>query len=82
MHRENASSWEFGDPRAVDEVPATVDGGLPLPHADTSRAKPAVAMIAAVIRAAGGHARLGRCMTRVPFITPASVGSPSVAGRS
>ena len=69
MQRENASSCEFADPRAVDEPAATVDDGLAPPHADTSRARPAVAMIAPTPRAADGDARRGRSMARLPFIT-------------
>jgi hypothetical protein len=53
-----------------------VDDGLPL-QAAASRARAAVAMMAAAVRAVGGHARRGRRMTRVlGFIMPSSgVGS-------
>jgi hypothetical protein len=48
-----------------------VDDGLAL-HA-VSRARAAVAMAAAAVRAAGGHACRGRRMTAVPsFIMPSS----------
>jgi hypothetical protein len=79
MQRENASNWEFADSRAVDEPPTTADDPLPPSHADTSRATPTVAMIPTAIRAVGGHARCGLCMTRLPFMTPSSIGTPSVA---
>jgi hypothetical protein len=60
-------TWEFADPRAFDEPPEPVDDGLPL-HAAASRARAAVAMMAAAARAGRGHARR---MTRVlSFIMP------------
>jgi hypothetical protein len=47
-----------------------VDDGLPL-HAAVSRATLAMAMMAAAVRAAGGHARHGQRMTRMRlFIVP------------
>jgi hypothetical protein len=49
-----------------------VDDGLPL-HAAASRARAAVAMVAAAARAAIGRVRRGRHMTRVlSFIMPSS----------
>jgi hypothetical protein len=51
----------------VDEL---ADDGLPL-HAAASRARLAVAMMAAAVRATGGHARHGRRMTRMrSYIMP------------
>jgi hypothetical protein len=78
---EKASAfWEFVDgkvagPPAFGEPPEPADG-LPL-HAAASRARPAVAMMAAAVRAAGGRARRGRRRTRVlSFIVSSSgVGS-------
>jgi hypothetical protein len=70
MHPAKATSWafadprEFGDPPVRGELPGPVDGGLPL-HAAASRAGPGVAMTAAAVRAAGGHPRRGRRMTRM-----------------
>jgi hypothetical protein len=66
MQLTKASSWEFADPPAFDEPPEPVDDGLPL-HA-TSRPTPTVAMMAAAVRAAGGHTRRGRRMTRMQSI--------------
>jgi hypothetical protein len=65
--REKASSCEAN---AEDAPLVPVDGGLPvddgLPlHADASRARAAVAMMAAAVRGRCGPARRGRCMTRV-----------------
>lgn len=47
MQRERASCRELVDPPAFDEPPEPADDGLP-PHAATSRARPAMAMMAAV----------------------------------
>jgi len=76
MHWEKASSWALADcpaladPRAFGEPPGLadepVDDGLPL-QAAGSRTRAAAAMMAAAVRAAGGHARRGRRMTRVPW---------------
>jgi hypothetical protein len=56
----------------VDEPPKLVADGL-LPNAATGRASAAVAMMAAVVRALGVHARRGRRMTRMLwFIVPSS----------
>jgi len=72
MHWEKASSWEFADPPAFDEPPGPVDDGLPL-HAAASRTRAAAAMMAAAVRAVGGHARRGQRMTRMLwFIMPSS----------
>jgi hypothetical protein len=71
MHWAKVSSGEFADrpafdepPEPVDKPPEPVDDGLLL-HAAASRIKVAVAMMAATVRAAGGHARCCRRMTRV-----------------
>jgi hypothetical protein len=77
MQWEKATSWEFAapelaDPPAFVEPPEPVDDGLLL-HAAASRTRAAVAMTAAAVRAASGHARRGRRMTRVLwFIMPSS----------
>src|ERR1700730_16569934 len=82
--REKASAFwefvdgEFADPPAFGEPPEPVDE-LPL-HAD-SRARPAVAMMAAALRAAGGRARRGRRMTRVRWFIMLSSGLDDRAGR-
>jgi len=71
MQRAKASAcwvfvdWESADARTVDEPPATVDDGLPLLNAAVGRARLAVAMMAATIRAVDGHGRRGRWMTPV-----------------
>jgi hypothetical protein len=65
---------EFADPLVFDEPPELVDDGLPL-HAADSRARAAVAMMAAAVRAAGGHARRGRRMTRVLLFIVVSSGA-------
>jgi len=76
--REKASAfWEIVDgepagPPAFDEPPEPVEDGLPL-HA-ASRARMAVAMMAAVVRAVGGLVRRGRCMTRVLSFIMLSLG--------
>src|SRR6266436_8082872 len=76
MHREKASSWESCGPPACDEPPEPVDDVLPL-HAAASRARAVVAMMAAAVRAAAGHARRDRRMTRVlSFIMPSSRAGP------
>ena len=67
MQRAKASCWEFVDPPAFDELPGPVDDGLP-PHAAVSRARPAVAMMAAALRAVRGHARRGRRVTRLLWL--------------
>jgi hypothetical protein len=78
MQWEKATSWEFAapelaDPPAFVEPPEPVDDGLLLLHAAASRTRAAVAITAAAVRAAGGHARRGRRMTRVLwFIMPSS----------
>src|SRR6266540_5939149 len=79
MQREWASAfWEFVDPPTLDEPPEPADEGLPPLHATASRAKTAVAMTAATVRAVGGHARCDWPMTRVlSFIML----SPSGLGR-
>jgi hypothetical protein len=51
MQREKASSWEFADLPAFVERRGLVDDGL-LPHAAVARARLAVAMMAAAVRAA------------------------------
>jgi hypothetical protein len=63
MQRAKASAREFGDACVLDEPPELVDGRL-APHAVASRARPAVAMMAAATHAAGGHVRNGRRVTR------------------
>jgi hypothetical protein len=75
MHWEKASSWPladcpaFADPPALGEPPGLaaepVDDGLPLQAAGRTTAAPT--MMAAAVRAAGGHARRGRRMTRMPW---------------
>jgi hypothetical protein len=78
-HRAKASSCEAN---ADDAPPVPVDGGLPVDdglrlHAAASRARAAVAMMAAAVRAGGGPARRGRRMTRVlSFIVPSSGAGP------
>jgi hypothetical protein len=52
MHRAKASAWELAggglaDPPASGEPEPADDGPLPLLHAATTRARPAVAMTAA-----------------------------------
>jgi len=71
--------WEYATADVdVADPPAfgvsTVEDGLP-PQAAASSASAAVAMTAAAIRVAGGHARRGRCMTRVPLFILASSGA-------
>ncbi|MGH2928897.1 MAG: hypothetical protein ACRDL8_11900 [Solirubrobacteraceae bacterium] len=79
MQREKAISewglvdWELVDPPAFDEPPEPADDGLPL-HAAASRARAAVAMTAAAVRALGDPARRGRRLTRVPWFIMASSG--------
>src|SRR5215472_7359293 len=65
------SDEEFTDPRAFGEPPEPVEDGLLL-HAAASRARAAVAMMAAVIRAVGGHARRGRHMTQALLVIMSS----------
>jgi hypothetical protein len=69
MHWEKASmgfvDWEFAEPPACDAPPEPVDDELPLLHAAASRARTAVAMRAAAVRAGRGDARRGRRLTRV-----------------
>jgi hypothetical protein len=62
----------FADPPACDEPEESVADGLPL-HAD-SRARAAVAMMAAPVRAIGGRTRRGRLATRVLWFTVVSSG--------
>jgi hypothetical protein len=64
---------ELAEPPAFGEPPELVDDGLPL-HAAASRARAAVAMTAAAVRAAGGHARRRRHMTRVLWFIMSSPG--------
>jgi hypothetical protein len=49
----------------VFDGPLADDGLLPPAHAAASRARAAVAMMAAAVRANGGHAPRGRRMARV-----------------
>jgi hypothetical protein len=68
MHCEKASGWEFTDwvfvdPPESDVPPEPVDDGLP-PHADASRARTAVATMAATVRELAGLARRGREIKR------------------
>jgi len=79
MQRAKASAcwafvdWESADARAADEPRAPVDDGLALLNAAAGRARLAVAMIAAAVRAVGVHARRGWRMTRMLwFIMPSS----------
>jgi hypothetical protein len=74
--------WEFADLPAFDDPPepVDVDDGL-LPHAAVSRARAAVAMTAAAVRAAGGHAHRRRRMTRVLWFIMPSSGLDDRAGR-
>jgi hypothetical protein len=66
----------FADPPAFAEPPEPVDDGLLL-HAAASRARAAVAMVAAAVRAVRGDARRGRRMTRVlSFMMPSSGAGP------
>jgi hypothetical protein len=75
MQREKPTAdGEFVDPPALDEPPEPVEDGLPLVHAAASRARAAVAMMAAAVRAVGGHARRGRRMTRMRSFIMASPG--------
>jgi hypothetical protein len=81
MQWEKATAdGEFADPPAAGEPPEPVDDGLPL-HAAAKRARAAVAMTAAAVRAVGGRARHGLRMTRVlSFIMPSSRGCIGAGG--
>jgi hypothetical protein len=57
------ATMECVDPAACGEPPELVDDGLPL-HAAAGRARAAVVMRAAAVRAARGDGRCGRGMTR------------------
>jgi hypothetical protein len=81
MHCEKASGPFDAELLAEDDAlvddPTFATPGLPEllppPQAAASRARPAVAMMAAVVRAVAGHARRGRRMTWVrSFIVPVS----------
>jgi hypothetical protein len=89
MQREKASGPFDAEVLAEDDAlvddPTFATPGLPelLPplQAAASRARPAVAMMAAAVRTVRGRARRGRRMTRVlSFITPPS-GLDDRAGR-
>jgi len=69
MHSEKASAaLAFADPAEV------VEEDPPPPHPQMRRARPVAAMVAIMVRALGGRARRGRCMTRVrAFIVPSGV---------
>jgi hypothetical protein len=72
MQREKATSCEFRDPELADpaafgESPEPVDDGLPL-QAAPSRTRAAVAMTAAAVRAAGGHASRGTVVGSMPAV--------------
>src|SRR5258708_4805701 len=73
MQREKPTAdGELAGPPALDDPPGSVDDGLLL-HAAASRARAAVAMMAAAVRAVGGRARRGRRMRRALwFIMPSS----------
>lgn len=70
--RAKASALEFADPPAFGEPPELVDDGLPL-HAAASRVSAPVVMIAAAVRAGGGHARRGLRMMRMLWFTVVSL---------
>ena len=69
MQSEKASAaLAFADPAEV------VEEDPPPPHPQMRRARPVAAMVAIMVRALGGRARRGRCMTRVrAFIVPSGV---------
>jgi hypothetical protein len=60
MQPEKASA-----PLSCADPAEVVEEGPPPPHPQTSRARPAVAMITAAVRAVGGDARRGRRVVRV-----------------
>jgi hypothetical protein len=62
MHWEKASSCEPAEPDALGEPAEPVDDELL--HADGSRTKAVLTMMAAATRAAGGHDRRDRRITR------------------
>src|ERR1700730_5218601 len=75
MQWEKAICREFVDPPAFDEPP-----GLPL-HAAASSARPTMAIMAAAVRAVGGHDRRGRRMTQMLLFIMPSSGLDDRAGR-